>query len=690
MNLFSTGRYILISSLLLFGLILNIFVFNNLIIGLIVGTLYLLYYSIALGYIYFSHYSQPIKFLGGLQMTLILFIVLGSLAYYFFGLTNVVCSLLLILLTFLIFALGRNNFFRIFSNIQNNFLIPSLKARVTKIFFLQHSKTIILTGIYLALAALSFLIIFQHQTSEAIRSPWEILPSEFLVIYALCGLLLLLIIFKKNNSWLKYVCLSIFIFLSLSITMIIYKIGYGFDPFIHRAAEKVIFNYGAINPKSWYYIGQYALVTMLAKIFYLNSSLLDKILLPILSGLLLPIIGWLYFYKNKLVQSAWLLPLAIIFLPMNNYLTLPQNLANFFLLIFIVSTGQDKKVFNLLSILFVLAIIFIHPLSGLVALIILIVNSVSLLENIKKQLKLVIYALLSCLVPLAFWLGSFLLKNYTLIWQNGFKNTAWLELNIKWVKFNSIYHFVYLYKFNIIIIFLLLVAFGWYLSKKHLYLKTFIIVLINIIFLQLLKFSSLISYEQNDFTKRLINIALIVLTPYFLISLDFIWNKFLNNKRTLALTSLIIVCLLSINLYLMYPRVDAFEKSRGYSTSLNDIKAVREIASRQLKNQDYIVLSNQAVSAAAIQEFGFKKYYSTPEGPLFYYPVPTGSPLYKIYLDMIYYGPTLNQVKEKTGVQTVYFVINDYWLDAEKRIVETRTIANEAFNINKKIWIFKF
>ena len=173
-----------------------------------------------------------------------------------------------------------------------------------------------------------------------------------------------------------------------------------------------------------------------------------------------------------------------------------------------------------------------------------------------------------------------------------------------------------------------------------------------------------------------------------------------------------------MNLYVAYPHTDAFEKNRGYSVSAADIEAVRWI-NKDGGDENYVVLANQSVSAAGLQEFGFLKYLSTEaqkhlstetlkhrntentkarqqidtNSILFYYPIPTSSPLYKIYLRMVYDGPSLElveQTRKLSGVEKVYFVINDYWLDARKRIEQAGQIANFETHFDNKVWVFRF
>ena len=157
-------------------------------------------------------------------------------------------------------------------------------------------------------------------------------------------------------------------------------------------------------------------------------------------------------------------------------------------------------------------------------------------------------------------------------------------------------------------------------------------------------------------------------------------------------------------------------KSRAFSTSAADFKAVEWIEN-DAAGQDYVVLANQAVSAAALKQFGFKKYYpntqcqesndilgQTQDDPdksrgvkcqmLFYYPLPTSSPLYNIYLGMVYQSPTRKTVEKAmamTSVNLAYFVINDYWLDFEKIVEAAKLESDEWVAIDGgKIYIYKY
>ena len=67
---------------------------------------------------------------------------------------------------------------------------------------------------------------------------------------------------------------------------------------------------------------------------------------------------------------------------------------------------------------------------------------------------------------------------------------------------------------------------------------------------------------------------------------------------------------------------------------------------------------------------------------MFYYPVPTGGPLYQIFLRMIEENPTRELAMEAmnvTGVNRVYFVVNEYWWSAETAIERARVQTDEYF-----------
>jgi len=135
----------------------------------------------------------------------------------------------------------------------------------------------------------NFTILFKSATTESVISPWEVIPWYFWVIFILNSILLIAIILKtKLSSQIILLLVTGYWLLVTSVVLIIYTIGFGFDPFIHEATEKLIASQGFVDPKPLYYLGQYSLIVILHKIFLIPISILNTWLVPVLTSIFLP------------------------------------------------------------------------------------------------------------------------------------------------------------------------------------------------------------------------------------------------------------------------------------------------------------------------------------------------------------------------------------------------------------------
>ena len=94
---------------------------------------------------------------------------------------------------------------------------------------------------------------------------------------------------------------------------------------------------------SFYYIGQYSLVVFLSKVFVLPLTLIDKILVPALTALILPSLSYYSLknvVKNKKIFLVAVLSLLIVVVSAFFY-TVPQSLANLLLIILILLTFKN-------------------------------------------------------------------------------------------------------------------------------------------------------------------------------------------------------------------------------------------------------------------------------------------------------------------------------------------------------------
>jgi hypothetical protein len=171
-----------------------------------------------------------------------------------------------------------------------------------------------------------------------------------------------------------------------------------------------------------------------------------------------------------------------------------------------------------------------------------------------------------------------------------------------------------------------------------------------------------------------------------------------------------LACLLTISFYLAYPRQDDHYNSRFYSVGQHDLDAVDWIEKEA--EDSYVVLANQQIGAAALGRFGFSRYYAPncqalsestdtvlsecPENEIFYYPIPTGGPLYQYYLAMVYDYParaTAQEAARLTGVSEVYLVINDYWWAAGRLRPEASSEADSELEFGQgavSVYKYKF
>lgn len=684
--------------------LLNLFFWHSKYVSLIFGVSYFLFFSYIYGHILFKNKSQIFKFSLGAFFLFSLIAIFGSTSYYIYQLNNFTLALILVLIpSLLIYPLKRIGFDFDFKKVKtvSNY---------------HHTNLIsILISTYVLFVALIVSLLNKAQTSDAIRSPWNVLPPRFFIFYVIATLILSFLIIKNKKSKISMLLIAVHFILSFSIAWIIYKLGFGFDPFIHQASEKIIYDTGTLTPKPFYYIGQYSLVIFFSKFFNLSIQIVDKLLVPILAGIYLPTTIFSTFSRLLKNQKAIAITaFTFLAIPFTSFImTTPQNLANLWtvIIILLATTGTHAFLIFFLA----LACLVIHPLAGIP--VIIFAGLFSLYQRINNQVNeamprpyiqkilfWIICVLTIPLLPAVFFFHSSLsdLTQQSLGMNDSVQN-IFSSFEIYYHPFHNIYNLIYSYGFNINFLILILAITGILaliklnqFKKYAIFLIGFIILIGNYILVKLfVNFDFLINYEQHSYADRILNLSIYFLLPYALFAIYLFVKKILE-KNWIFKSSLIVIIALSstISLYLSYPHYDDFSKDRGYNTSKTDLKIVQWIE-KDAAGEDYAVLANQAVSAAAIHELGFKKYYYHPlfKKNFFFYPIPTGDELYEEYLKMVYDGPSKMPIKSTqflTGVEKIYFVVNNYWWDSEKIIEQAKKTTADWQSIDDKAWIFKY
>lgn len=549
------------------------------------------------------------------------------------------------------------------------------------------------------------------RTGDALRSPWLVLPAAVFIIFAISTAALAAFATTTRSRW-TLVLSSAHLFTAFSISAIVYAVGFGFDPFIHRAAESALLRDGTIEPKQILYAGQYVLVAALARLTSLPLKLIDIWLVPILAALALPSAAYLGLKRGldadettALVGSSLLL--VIPFLPLG--FTVPFNLtaALFLALAFLLPLAGADRRRDALFLAFALLILLTHPLLGAPAILL------SLLfilwrrfprKNSRTVLALIFIFGFALALPALFAFNNLQQGEPPFIWQN-----PWSRLEYFLGLFRDPYthdlfpipwtwELLYGYRTFIPPI-LTAVAIGLVALRKNLrdrlgpvliyFAGTLAaLFLISTAFV----FKDIIAYEQTEFASRLLQISYFLALPALAASvLPYLISRKLHpSTGSVALAAYGLAATLSW--YFSYPQSNPKAFFSGPSVSRADVDAVREIETLAA-GRPHIVLSNQTMAAAALQEFGFARYLKTSEGSVLWYPIPTGGSLYPFFI-ALNVAPSKNSAREAAafaGVGTVFYAVHGYWPYASQIRQEAQKTADDIRVIrNSDIIIYSY
>jgi hypothetical protein len=568
-------------------------------------------------------------------------------------------------------------------------------------------------------------ILLSSATTDAIRSPWGVVPGGAFVALTLAALLAASLALRGRESVLVLPIFSILLLATLSVNLAIFPLGSGFDPYIHQATESHIAQFGTITPKPLYYIGQYALVLTLHHGFSLPIELADRLLVPVLTAFFLPS-AWVAAatcFTNGRRRARALLPLLFL-LPLSSFVTTtPQGLGNLWLLLLILASvpylafGAKPRPPALL--LPALAILMIHPIAGIPAILFL---ALLALDPARAAGRLhrpatwlfVLSALVGCFaLPASFLLNSWR-STHTLglsadafSWQTIVSN---LHLDVFLAnRFNPLLDLVYLVAGNALLFLVFFAIIGWWIGvKKQILATKTLVVFAAMLFTNYLlltsavDFSFLIDYERGNYAQRLLPLIAFTLSPLALLAILRAWDALTVRPVSLRMGfCLLLTALIPSSTYFAYPRNDGYEASHGYNVSQSDIDAVHSIE-EDAGGVSYAVLANQSVSAAAIRELGFVRYF----GDQFYYPIPTGGTFYKKFLSMNEH-PTRETAAASLSLvnahcnsdpectlpfaTTLYYVVDSYWWESARIVETTKGIADDWWALGDgQVHVFRF
>lgn len=545
---------------------------------------------------------------------------------------------------------------------------------------------------------------FFFQTTGVLLSPWNILPTWFFVLFFFTTLLLLIYTYKDKHSFTK-VLVVVHILNTLSLLTSLYTLGYGFDPFLHRAAQDHIMQFGFIEPKTPFYIGQYVSVISLSFISHIPLFFIDVWFVPVLSSILITIGGYTFFSHYKQTDNQPLFYTLLLLLFPLSYLTMttPYNVSVLLFLFGIIITQTLLSSRNGIIVLVLLALTTstVHPLAGICLFIFLLF---SWLHQTKTSWSKYIISFIasSFIVPVLFFLYGRVSPEVVItihpLFETIHKYISLIRPHYTPLNpdLSLILSIIYTFKNFLPILFfiLLLVAYKKLKSEIIPFVITSLVILINIFgILLFVSFPNLGDKEQIQYAERLFYLFFLPLVPLAIYGLSRLHTKYFNGKYGGYLFLIICSVFLAFSLYITYPQNNLQTKAKGYNVTASDITAIQYIQ-KDGTGTRFVVLSNIMTAAAAVDQFGFNTYYPYNNSLIYYYSIPTGGYLADQYNLLLYTRQKreyITDIMDTLDVDRVYVLISDYWHNKKEVLPGLRSIADSEHVIeNGAITIFRF
>ncbi|MCE9586547.1 hypothetical protein K8R04_04515 [Candidatus Uhrbacteria bacterium] len=557
-------------------------------------------------------------------------------------------------------------------------LIVSRTSQVTKLG----------TGWPLALvaAAADLLIIFtlfSVRTDEGIISPWQVVPLGVFLLFALSTTFALLAFRNLERPWALMLAI-VHTFCAYSVSLLVYKLGFGFDPFVHEATVRYIIEQGAITPKQPFYTGQYVLVTAIHYITTMSIATIQGLLVPLLASVCLPVLLHLHYQSMRIKHLPfwilWILPFAYF------TFTVPFNLAMIGLVACLLILPLDTSDARITRVLIALATLAIHPLIGIPCLAL-----VAAVEVERWRPKLAVPALflatvgglfgslafyasrnggLMTLPPIDYWIPTLQLLFYPTF--------QYIYLAPWWT---ALYVFYYLWPWVLTLLGSVGLVLQWRRTKSRRWLlplaSAFGILLTAILSAATIRYQNIITHEQFEFALRLI-----ALLPWIVMPGLFFFADRKSQIAKLHLPIIFVIVFLATAIWhSSYPQLNPVMHVSSAGVSRTDFLTVEAIESLA-DGRPYVALVPQLTSAAALRELGFGRSVSTRNGPVYPYAIPTGGELYRSYEGLLMGADvtsTIEQVRGFAPTPILYVAVPIAWDNGE--------LDTALKNIAKK-WVF--
>ncbi len=519
------------------------------------------------------------------------------------------------------------------------------------------------------LQAIALLALFHARTDEAIAAPWQVLPTSLFALFGLSVFLLLMLDDGRRARTVEILWMAQAV-LAFCVSAIVYRLGFGFDPFIHQAAARALVERGSIELTSILYAGQYAFVAGLARITGAPVGWIDRALVPVLA---VALVGWIF----PRVVRAWGIERPTVgtrvlfflpFLPLT--FTVPYQLTYLGLIFVIMSLPWlATRAGLLLAVLTLVGMGTIHPLLAIPAGLLI---ACGWLASRSPRwagvagLVLTFGGLLGAFYFYVTRLGGVMAIPTAELWR-----VAWQALTAfpyrladAPVAVGAFYRFFHLWPF----LFALAGLFGMRALPPMV--RPFRWVYVGVAGGLLLtaftlaastRFTDILSTEQFEFALRLRYAFPLFFVPMAVAALESTRERLPVSVRP-ALFAVLTMLATGV-WHLSYPQANRYLQMSGPGLSRADIEAVRTIE-RIAAGRSYVALTPQMVSAAALDQLGFERELQTSRGKRYAYAIPTGGEFYQQYL-RLWREPDVTRIlaaaRSLSGQERVFIVVPRAW-----------------------------
>lgn len=507
---------------------------------------------------------------------------------------------------------------------------------------------------------------FLARTDEGLISPWQVLPIGMFGLFFV-GTLFALLALPRLSGRSRLLLAILHTATAYSISLIVYKLGFGFDPFVHEAATNYIVQHGAVDPKTPFYIGQYVLVAGSHFLTGLPVAAIQALLVPLLASVLLP---WVLSFRAR-PWIAWILPFAYF------TFTVPFNLGMLGLVLCLLLPGEEPDV-RLARFALAVATLLIHPLVGIPALALILSKEIPLRWERAPSgwlaFLLTFGGLVGALSVYALGHGG----HWTWPDANGWLATFLTLFRPPFVTvpiaplWSVLYIFYALWPW--ILIFVGAVACFRAPMDRERSLKISIglgagLLAAAILTAGAIRYKDIVSYEQFEFALRLISLLPWIVLPGLLT---------VSLAPTRIRRAIVIALLATAAWHVNYPQLNPVMHVYSPGVSRTDFLTVTA-TERLAQGRPYAALTPQLTSAAALRDLGFERSIQTRAGSVYPYAIPTGGYLYSRYLELFDGRPAAEVVRDArayAGTDLLFIAVPFAWDDGSLDRALTRLASH--------------